>query len=209
MAAAFVFTGVAVLTSCKSESKPAPAAPPPQPTAAASRTESSITTRPGVAGGVAERSFTTQAVVTAVDPATRRVTLKEGDGREYTFTARPEIKNLQQLHVNDKVTATFEEHMIITVRSDDAEPSNTRTNVLATAPSGDKPAMLAAEQTEKVARITAIDSVKRTADLQFVDGLAKGVPIRSDVDLSRYKVGDNVVIRVTTALSVLAETPNP
>ena len=40
--------------------------------------------------------------------------------------------------------------------------------------------------------------------LKFADGRTHTVPVRFDVDLSRYKVGDSVIIRVTSTLSVLA-----
>ena len=151
--------------------------------------------------------FVVETVVSAVDLPTRRVTLKGSQGNEYTFTARPEIKNLPQLKVGDKVTATFARRMVVTVRSDDAPPSQERSNTYHTARPGEKPGMLMAEETEKVARVTAIDTVNRRADLEFADGIVKSVPVRSDVDLSRYKVGDNVVIRVTSGLTVLARTP--
>jgi hypothetical protein len=158
-----------------------------------------------VAGGVWEDVLIVPSVVTAVDLSTRHVTLKDSDGDEYSFTARPEIKNLPQLHVGDKVTATFSRRMVVSVRSDDLPPSERRSAVGATARLGEKPGMLVAEETRKVARVKAIDTVNRVADLEFADGIVRSVPVRPDVDLSRYKVGDNTTIRVTTALTVLVE----
>ncbi len=79
---------------------------------------------------------------------------------------------------------------------------------MGTAMPGEKPGLLMAAETEAVARVTAIDSVNRTADLEFLDGTAKQVPVRSDVDLSKYKVGDSVVIRATTSVTVLVTTPS-
>lgn len=188
-----------VLTSCKSEPKaPATAAPP--------RSEHRVTTQPGVAGGVTEDVLIVEAIVTAVDVPSRRVTLTGPEGRQFTFTAGPEIRNLPQMHVGDKVTATFARRMVVTVRSDDASPSITREVAEGRARLGEKPGMLVAEETEKVARVTAIDTVNRTATLEFADTV-RTIPVRSDVDLSRYKVGDNVVVRVTTALTVLVRAP--
>jgi hypothetical protein len=60
---------------------------------------------------------------------------------------------------------------------------------------------------EVIASVKAIDTVKRTATLGFSDGSIRVITVRSDVDLTRYKVGDSVVIRVTTALSVIVRTP--
>jgi hypothetical protein len=207
-AAAILSVNVAILTSCKSEPEQASAPPqPPKTTVASSQTRTTVTTQPGVAGGVSDKTYTVQAIVTAVDLGTRRVTLTGSNGEESSFTASPEIKNLSQLHVNDKVTATFARRMVVTVGSDAASPSNTQTRASSTAPLGEKPGMMVAEQTERVGRVAAIDSTKRTADLAFVDGIARGVPVRADVDLTRYKVGDTITIQVTNALLVIAESP--
>jgi len=66
---------------------------------------------------------------------------------------------------------------------------------------------MVADMYEIVASVKSIDSANRTAILQFSDGQTRTVHVRPDVDLSRYKVGDSVVIRVTSALSVLVENP--
>src|SRR5688572_19404561 len=95
--------GIIVLASCTQDSAP--------PTAAAPRSDSAVTTEKGVAGGVTEDVFIVQAIVSAIDVPSRRVTLKGPEGKEFTFTARPEVKNLPQLEVGDKVTATFARRM--------------------------------------------------------------------------------------------------
>jgi hypothetical protein len=43
--------------------------------------------------------------------------------------------------------------------------------------------------------------------LKFADGTTRQFLVRPDVDPSRYKVGDRVVIRVTSSLSLLAARP--
>lgn len=197
--AALACSAMVLLASCTTEQKAPPKAAP-------ASLERSVTTESGVAGGTVENVFIAQAVVTAIDQSTRRVTLAGPEGNKFTFTAGPEVKNLAQVRVGDKVTATFARRLVVTVRSDDAAPSLTVDATRATALRGEKPGMLVAEETEVVARVTGIDPVARTADLSFADGTVKNVPIRADVDLSRYKVGDNVVIRVTNALTVLVRS---
>ena len=65
--------------------------------------------------------------------------------------------------------------------------------------------MLVAEETKVVARVKSINTEARTASLEFPDSTFRTVAVRPDVDLSKYKVGDNVVIRATTSLTVLTE----
>ena len=188
--------GVLICTSCTNE-------PKSTNTAAAPALQSSVTTPPGRAGRVEEDVFRVEAVVSAVDMATRRVTLTGPEGKQHTFTAGPEIKNLGQLKVGDKVSATFARRFVVMVRRDDAPPSESYDTVSATARMGERPGMLVAEETKIVARVNSIDSANRTAVLEFPDRTFRTVPVRPDVDLSKYRVGDNVVIRTTTALNVL------
>ena len=120
------------------------------------------------------------------------------------FTAGPEIQNFDQIHVGDKVNVTIAEKLVVFVRGgDDADPTVTHAAALATAPKGAKPGAIVAEGYEIVANVKAIDSDARTATLEFSEGQTRVVKIRKDVDLSKYKVGDNVVIRVTETIAVL------
>jgi translation elongation factor P/translation initiation factor 5A len=200
-ATALISASVFGLASCTSEKKAEPA---PSTAPQGVRT---VAIEPGVAGGVVEDTFTVGATVTDVEKSSRHVTLTASDGSKTAFTAGPEIRNFDQLRVGDKVTATISERLVVFVRSSGEDPSVTHAAMLATAPKGAKPGAMVAETYEVVANVKAIDSARRTATLQFSDGQSKTIPVRSDVDLSRYKIGDSVVIRVTAALSVLVENP--
>ena len=189
--------GLLICSSCKDEPKSTPAAADPV-------SRSSMKTPAGEAGRVEEDVFRVEAVVSAVDLTSRRVTLTGPQGKQHTFTAGPEIKNLGQLKVGDKVSATFARRFVVMVRRDDAPPSESYDTVSATARMGERPGMLVAEETKIVARVNSIDTANRKAVLEFPDHTLRTVPVRPDVDLSKYRVGDNVVIRTTTALTVLA-----
>jgi hypothetical protein len=144
--------------------------------------------------------------VSDIQKSSRKITLIASDGTTGTFTAGPQIRNFDQLRVGDKVTATISERLVVFVRSDGTDPSITHAAALSAAPKGAKPGAIVAEMYEIVATVKSIDPAKRTATLQFGADQAV-VQVRQDVDLSRYKVGDSVVIRVTAMLSVLAESP--
>jgi hypothetical protein len=200
------------LASCSSEEKPKPEAV---------KTSRVVNVEPGVAGGTIEETTTATVKVKTINHSTRRVTLMDDAGEEATFTADPEIRNLDQLHPGDKLTATLKERLVVYVRSAPAasaangdygattaeKASDTYAAALARAPRGAKPGGVFAESYEVVALVTAIDSAARTADLKCADGWTHTVKVRPDVDLNRYKVGDSLVIRVTSSLGVLAATP--
>lgn len=199
--ATFLAVGMLALASCESDKKDK------EPPAKAPADFTTVSVQPGEAGGMVEDTFTVTATVSAVDKSTRKITLKGETGEQTSFTAGPEIRNFDQIQAGDKVTATITERLNVFVRGSGTDPSVSHSAALAAAPKGAKPGVLVAETYEVVAAVKAIDTAKRTATLQFSDGQTKVVPVRSDVDLARYKVGDNVVIRVSAALSVLVEKP--
>ena len=197
---------VAAACSSNRDTEPATRAAPAARAAPAEATgeRTAVGIEPGVAGGVFEDTSTVAVTVRAVDVGSRRVTLADDAGNEATLTARPEIRNLDQLRAGDRLTATIKKRLVITAGAGGGEPRITYNTAVASPGNGTTPGGAIAETCESVAAVTAIDGVHRTATLKFADGLAHTVPVRSDVDLSRYKVGDSVIVRTTSTLSVLA-----
>jgi hypothetical protein len=163
----------------------------------------SVTIEPGVAGGTIEKNVTVSAKVKSVDAAKRTVTLVDNDGNLSKFAVGPEVQNLDQLHKGDTVTATLKERLEVYVRSGSEEANEAYAAALAAAPKGAKPGAMIAEHYQTIATVSAIDAGTRKATLEFSDGSTEVFPVREDVDLSQYKVGDKVIIHVTSALSVL------
>jgi hypothetical protein len=187
--------------ACSKDKKPEPAGDGTQST-------SVVAVEPGIAGGVIEETTTLTAKVEAVDQKTRKVTLKGEDGDSATFTAGPEVKNLDQVKVGDTLKAVLKERLTVYVKKGgDPDASATYAAAVAAAPKGAKPGAMIGESYEVIASVTAIDAKTRTATLKFVDGRTKQVKVRDDVDLTRYAVGDMVVIRVSVALGLLVTTP--
>jgi len=200
-AAVCCLAGTLVLVGCSSSKEQ----PKPAPTLDPVRTERTATTKEGVAGGLTEDSVIVEALVTSVDVPNRRVTLKGPEGRQFTFDVNPQIQDISALKPNDKVIATFSRRVWVTVKREDEPASNTYEKTWRGSGAGEMPNRLAEQETTKVGRITAIDAAARTADVAFVDDVVKRIPVRSDVNLSNYKVGDNVVVRVSTLLTVLSQ----
>jgi Cu/Ag efflux protein CusF len=168
---------------------------------------SSVSYTPGEAGGMAEETVSASATVKAIDPATRKITLSTQDGNQATFTAPAEVRNFDQIRVGDKLNATIHQRLVVYVDRDEREPSAVHAAALAKAPQGAKPGAIVAENFEVIATVTAIDSASRRATLRFSDGQTKTIPVRQDVDLTKYKVGNSVVIQITQELALLVEAP--
>jgi len=180
------------LTSCSSTSTP----PPPVGSGR-------ITYTKGVPGGKLVQTVKMTATVTAIDQAKRKATLLASDGKKFTVKVGPEAVNFDQIRVGDHVIADVTEKVVVSL-DDKASPSGQgAATVVAQAPKGG----LAAETTQFTATVIAIDLEKRTATLQFEDGITQTFSVRDDVDLSRRKVGERLVFRVTEMIAIWVEKP--
>jgi hypothetical protein len=204
------FSLLAAGVSCSSDSKSdaakrsGPSAK--QTTATPNGGVRTFATNPGEAGGVVEDTMTTTATVLKVDPFTRKIQLQSEDGSIGSFTAPPDMRNIEQLRAGDRVKATAVNRLTVFVDDKGAAGAGKAT-VLSRAPKGAKPGALVAETYELVGTITSIDTANRQAAIQFPSGQTKYVNVRPDVDLKRYKPGSNVVIQVTQQVTVSTESP--
>jgi hypothetical protein len=167
---------------------------------------SMVATKEGVPGGVRVDAVKVTATVTDLDAAKRLITIKRSDGVKRTFKAGPEVVNFGQIKVGDQVSATVAESLVVFLKKD-GEPSGANAAAaVGVAPEGEKPGMVVAGTVEVTAKIKALDPEKRTATLELPGG-EETVPVRQDVDMSKAKVGDSVVIRMTEAVAIQVEKP--
>jgi hypothetical protein len=190
-------------TAQTAPASPPAAAPPATTPPAAKATE----TKPGV---VFAETTTVHATVEAVDPATREVTLKGPKGKIVTIKAGPEVKNFDQIHVGDVLTARYLESVALVVRKADAGPSANESRTVEVAPKGHKPAARIVETKEVTATVEAIDYAARTVTLRGPEGNARTIKVDPSVKrLNDVKKGDQVVARYTEGLAISVKTPPP
>jgi hypothetical protein len=144
----------------------------------------------GVPGGSVVRTYQLEATVASVDRAARKVTLVDASGIKTTVKVGPEAVNFDQIHPGDKLKITVAQELVVSVAGEGEASSDGGAKMVALAPKGAKPGAVMAETT-----------------LQFEDGTTHTVAVRPDVDLSKRKVGDKVVIRTTGALAIQVVKP--
>ena len=190
-------------TAQTAPASPPAAAPPATAPPAAKATE----TKPGV---VFAETTTVHATVEAVDPATREVTLKGPKGKIVTIKAGPEVKNFDQIHVGDVLTARYLESVALVVRKAGDAPSVSESRTVEVAPKGQKPAARIVETKEVTATVEAIDYAARTVTLRGPEGNARTIKVDPSVKrLNDVKKGDQVVARYTEGLAISVKTPPP
>ena len=128
------------------------------------------------------------------------------DGILQTVKVGPDAVNFDQIRVGDRVKLRAAEELSVGMAGPGATLQGAA-GLVSLAPKGAKPGGIVAETTQVTARITAIDFGKRTATVRFDNGSTKTFPVRSDVDLSQRKVGEQVVFRLTEAVALSVEKP--
>ena len=163
--------------------------------------------QPGVPGGVKVQTYKQNATVTGIDTATRKVTLVTKDGAKTTVKAGPEVVNFDQIQVGDRVKAKVAEQLVMFMRKNGEPANDGEAAAVALTPVGAKPGMLMANTVEVTGKVEAIDLAHRKATLRFPDGNAKTFKVRKDVDMTKGRIGDEVVFRTTEALAISVEKP--
>ena len=199
-ALALLPAAVIALTSCSSTQPQAE----PLSTVGATRT---AVYEPGVPGGVLTEQFKETATVTAIDPATRKVTLVDKNSTQVSFIAGPEVANFAQIQVGDQVKATVTDRVSLFVPKPGESAADLAAGVVALAPLGEKPGGLMADTVQFTAKVTAVSLWHHTATLQLPDGTSKTFKVRPDVTLTKETVGTEVVVRTTQAVAISVEKP--
>ncbi len=185
MAAAAIFT-----VGCAKDDKQPAAATGPKP----SRFE--------------EQKQTMTATVTAVDPKTRMITLRDVDGETaVTFKASQEMRNLEQLKVGDRVTVEYYESVAIQVQPP-GDPVNDVRAAVDRAEPGDKPGGVLAQHTTITAIVEKLDKKNSMATLRGQKGDLQTITVRDPKKLANVNVGDRVVITYTEIVTAAVRAPS-
>lgn len=179
------------LAACSSTSTPPPG-----------ETSTSTAFQPGVPGGVRVETRSLIANVTAIDAASRKVTLLTSDGKKTTVTCGPQVINFDQIRVGDQLKVKVTEEVVVYLADAAAPSKDGGAGLVALAPKGAQPGGLFANTAQVTAKVIAIDLRGHRATLLFPDGTTKQVAVRPDVDLTKRRVGEEVVIRITEVMAV-------
>jgi Cu/Ag efflux protein CusF len=158
-------------------------------------------TAPGK-GGVAE-VVKLAATITAIDKATRDVTLKGPQGNELTLTAGPEVKNFDQMKVGDQVNVEYVQALTLELKKGGGlVVARTEQKGGAVAKPGEKPAGAVGRQVTVVADVIGTDPAKQTITLK---GPKQTVEMRiaDPEQFKRIAKGDQVEATYTQALAMV------
>jgi hypothetical protein len=159
-----------------------------------------MTSSPGKVG--VAQTVEVNATITAIDKATRAITLKGPKGDEVTIVAGPEVKNFAQLKVGDVAQFKYLESLTLELKKGGGmKVEKTEKGGAVGAKPGEKPAGLAARQVTVVGDVIALDAATQTVT---VKGPQRTVNLKAR-DPEQFKliaVGDQIQATYTEAIAV-------
>jgi Cu/Ag efflux protein CusF len=160
-----------------------------------------VTKQPGQAH--ATRSAKVTATVTAVDPATRTVTLKGKDGKVKEVAMGAEVRNFDQLKVGDVVQVEYKEALALSLKKDGGPPASAaQKETVSRAAPGAKPGGSAAREVTVTADVVAVNPSAKTVTLRGPAGNLVDMMVEDPAQLKGIKKGDQVQAVYTEALAV-------
>ena len=155
---------------------------------------------PGVAG--AAQTARISATITAIDPATRNVTLKGPQGREVVVTAGPEVKNFAQMKVGDKVDVEYIEALTLELKKGGGQTvAKTESAGAARAAPGQAPGGIVGRQVKVVADVVAVDKDKSMVTLKGPQRTVE-LKVQDPKQLALIAKGDQVEATYTEAVAI-------
>ena len=160
-------------------------------------------TAPGMAGVAQTVKIT--ATITAIDKASRDVTLKGPQGNQLTVTAGPEIKNFDKLKVGDQVDAQYVEALTLELKKGGGMVvARTEKSGAVGAKPGQTPGGAVGRQVTIVADVVGLDPAKQIVTLKGPQRTVE-LKVPDPAQFKRIAKGDQVEATFTQALALAVE----
>jgi len=162
-----------------------------------------VTKGPGVAGAAQTTKLT--ATITAIDAATRAVTLKGPQGKEVTLTAGDEVKNFAQMKVGDQVNVEFVEAVTLELKKGStAAVARTDQAAAAGAKPGERPAGMVGRKVTIIAEVVDLDPKTQVVTLRGPQRTVE-LKVADPEQFKRVAKGDRVEATYTEAVAIVVE----
>lgn len=159
-----------------------------------------VASKPGAAGIAQTVEFS--ASITAIDKASRTITLKGPKGDEVKVVAGPEVKNFDQLKVGDTVQTKYLESLVLELKKGGGLPVvKTEQSGVASAKPGEKPAAVGGRQVKVVGNVTKVDAASQTVTVKGPERTVD-LKVRNPEQFKLIAVGDQIEATYTEAMAV-------
>ena len=147
-------------------------------------------------------SVSAVGTITAIDMATRHVTIRSQEGQEETFVAGKSVR-LERAKVGDQVQLDYTVAVAISVKKGGgAALERTESASSSRNPASAAPGMQATSRTTTVADVMDVDMSTQMMRVKLPDGRVEDVKVRDKKALADLKVGDQVIADVHEAVAL-------
>jgi hypothetical protein len=152
------------------------------------------------------RSAKIKAVVEAVDPATRSITVKGAKGRPLSMRVADRVRNLPDIAVGDEVVVRYNESVGVEVRHvREGESIVAAEYAMHDGESGQQSG--ASARTTEIASVESVNPQGKSLVLTTPDGRFLDLYVRDRAVLDTLEAGDSVLATYTEAVVVSVEGP--
>jgi len=146
------------------------------------------------------------ATVSAIDMATRMVTIVGPDGKSFVVQAGKEVRNLGQVKVGDKVTVEYYEGLVAEMAPPGASPDQVKvTKAMGRAAPGERPAGAMGDAISATVVIEYVDTIRNVVHFTGPLGKTRIVKVMKPefrTMLKNLKPGDKVTLTYFEAMAV-------
>jgi Cu/Ag efflux protein CusF len=142
------------------------------------------------------------AEIVAIDKDARIVTLEDEDGEIEEIVCGPEVTRFDELKVGDKVTFRYYESIVSSIRKPGDPAPASSGGPAAVRGTGPKPGGTISQQLNATVTLTEIDAKVPSVTVKTEDGRTMSFKIADKKSLEGVKVGDQVDITYTAALTI-------
>jgi len=169
----------------------------------AATTTTTVTSQPGRAH--ASETVKASVVVTGIDRANRILTVKAADGRSAEIVAGPDVRNFDQIALNDHVVVQYVRALTLELHKGGGTRQSTETVDAVRTPQGDKPGAAIGGRVSVMADVIAVDPKKKTITLRGPKGNVVVLDVENPDQFKVVKKGDQVQADYVEALAVSVE----
>jgi hypothetical protein len=147
-------------------------------------------------------------IVEAVYPETRELKLLDSQGNRFRVTVDELVPDFDKIEPRDRIVAEYLESVALIIAPHDSEPLLGDDEVIEVGTDTDKPVILGAKTRLVVASIESINLADRIVSIQTEDGYTHSVKVSEEARLDLVDVGDQVRLRITSALAIAVKRPD-
>lgn len=168
--------------------------------------ETRIEAASGVGAAMVTGTVRSTATITAIDAATRTVSLKNKQGKVTDIHVGDEVRNFDQLRVGDVVTAEYKEALSVNLSKQTGMRSSTERAIEDRSAPGAKPGGVVGREVTVTADVVAVNTKTGMVTLKGPKGRTVDLHVEDPQQLKGIRKGDQVQAVYTEALAV-AVTP--